>query len=369
MMLPRFRTNYRAHSLTVCLIVLLVVAVSTAVAGNEICDRCGKKITDSHWIEFENRYFHTHHFTCDNCGGDLREGSVYSEGERMYDSACYYELFVPKCDHCGEPIQGKYTEFESKLYHLNCYEQNIGPRCAICDKAIYGNYFIDPRGNSTCASHLDEYPTCDYCGSYIAVRLTGRGEMYSDGRKVCGLCRETAVDDTREARVILEDVLRLLAGYGIEMDEDDIPLELVDRYTIRRKSEGFHDDPSGFTSYEKISVVPGVWTRRDFKVYVLEGMPRAEFIFTLAHELMHVWLFKNTPEDMRPILIEGSCQYAAILVILKRSEEQTGLVYRRAMEDEDPIYGDGLRKVDHYVERVGVPAWLDYLKGHTDTPW
>lgn len=355
----------RQFALTIATILIMAVAVE---AADKICDRCGREITESQWVEFDGCYFHTHHFVCDRCGADLRKGAVYTESGRMYDSACHFELYVPKCDYCGLPIQGNYTEFESKLYHQGCYERYIGPRCAICGEAIYGDYLIDMRGNATHPHHENEFATCDYCGSFLAPRISGGGKTFADGRKICGLCFKSAVTDIGEARERMTETIAELARHGIHINEKKIPLELIDRRTMSRKAEGYIDDPSGFTSYKKVSSFAGIWTREDFRIYLLSGMPRAEFVFTLAHELMHVWLFKNALEEIEPALREGSCQYAGILVVGNLEDDEAQLVIKRAMEDDDPVYGDGLRGVDEYVDEAGVDAWLEYLKRHARLP-
>ena len=110
-------------------------------------------------------------------------------------------------------------------------------------------------------------------------------------------------------------------------------------------------------------------SHKDFKIYVLHGIPRAEYRFIIAHELMHIWLFKNGPEDMSPILTEGSCQLAGILALEDRQDEESAMIRKQAMQNKDPIYGEGLRQVDAYVNRVGISAWLEYLKSHKNPPW
>ncbi|UCE24085.1 MAG: protein DA1, partial [Candidatus Zixiibacteriota bacterium] len=314
-------------------------------------------------------YYHSNHFICTNCSGDLRNGAVYVESGLKYDSVCYFELFVPKCAHCGEPVSGQYVESDSNTYHAHCFENHVGFRCGVCGEVIYGHYIIDGRGNTVHSTHKDKLPNCDYCGSFITQNLTGGSQTYEDGRTVCGLCVKTAINDIDEARQLMAEIIVSMAARGINIDEKKIPLELVDLPRMKQKMSGNYDDPSGFTTYKRESVIPGIWSVRDFNIYVLHGMPRAQCAFTLAHELMHVWLFKNAPSDISHILTEGSCQYAASLMLLGLDDPEAGMVWRKTKEDPDPIYGEGLRNVDAYVQRVGIDGWLEYLKGHTDPPW
>ncbi len=365
---PRNRTCFSYYTLIVTLSAILLLFIS-ASAADMVCDHCGEKITKSGWVEFDGKYYHADHFICANCGGDLKAGLVYIESGQKYDSTCYFELFVPNCALCGQPIQGNYIEDDSNLYHQQCYEDHVGPRCAICGETIYGEYLTDIHGNTFHASHKDEYPVCEYCGRAIAPNTTGGGETYSDDRHVCAICLKSAVNDIKEAKDLMAQIIEELADKGIEIEEKRIPLQLVDRPKLRRKAGSSVDDPAGYTSYRKQTALAGIWSRKDFEIFVLYGMPKAGFILTLGHELMHVWLFKNGESDMADILTEGSCQYAGMLAIGDLEGEDADMLRQTTMESPDPIYGEGLRLVDAYVSEVGIPAWLEYLKSHKNPPW
>ncbi|MEW6412123.1 MAG: protein DA1 [Candidatus Zixiibacteriota bacterium] len=362
------RKKLSSSVLTIALGLLLVIPFTT-YAGDKICEYCGKKISKANWIEFDGKYYHPDHFLCSNCGGDLKNGPVYVENGKIYDSVCYFELFVPKCDWCGEPIQGNYIEVDSNLYHQQCYDDHVGRRCAMCGEVLYDKYLIDPRGNTLHKHHRDEYPICEYCGCPIAPQTTGEGTTYPDGRHVCGLCLRSAVNDIKEAEDLMADIIEDLASYGIEIREKKIPLRLVDRSSLTSQKGAMPHDPAGYTSYRKESILAGVISHEDFEIFVLKGMPRQDFILTLGHELMHVWLFKNGDHNMSSILTEGSCQYAGILAISKYEDEETNMLRVQTWESRDPIYGDGLRRVEAYVREVGIHAWLEYLRKHKNPPW
>ena len=94
------------------------------------------------------------------------------------------------------------------------------------------------------------------------------------------------------------------------------------------------------------------------------GLPRFDFTGALAHELMHVWLFSNAPTDIDPAFREGSCNYAAYLALQKYSDKEALFVIDRMLQDPDPIYGDGFRRVKEFVEEKGIRYWLHYLQNH-----
>jgi len=362
-------TGFRRATIAVLVTILLAICSASIVKATVICDHCGKPITEGRWITIDGDNFHANHFLCAHCGADLTKQTFYEEAGKYYDSACYAALFMDACDYCGEPLVGKYMKTDSGKYHVSCYEEHIATRCAVCGEIISGRYFIDSRDNKFHAGHRDEYPECEYCGCLLAEMLTGEGGKYDDGRYVCGLCLKNVVGGAEEAEELMADVLAKLAWRGIIVGEEKIPLELIDRNRMRRISEGAHKDPLGYTTYKRTSTPGGVITDRDFRIYVLNGLPRPEFEFAIAHELMHVWLFKNASSDMDSRLCEGSCDYAATLVIELSEEPEAARVLRKVMENPDPVYGEGMRQVARYVENAGVRAWLEYLSENTQPPW
>jgi len=98
-------------------------------------------------------------------------------------------------------------------------------------------------------------------------------------------------------------------------------------------------------------------------------MPRAHFVTTLAHELMHVWLFRNAPIEMDDLLCEGSCNYASYLVLKQWQQDDVAYELHTLQDDPDEVYGEGYRRVAEYVSRQGVAQWLEYLRENEQGPW
>jgi hypothetical protein len=84
---------------------------------------------------------------------------------------------------------------------------------------------------------------------------------------------------------------------------------------------------------------------------------------------MHVWLFVNAPLDMEPTLCEGSCEYAARLVVSGLKDPYVDFLEEAQETSDDLVYGGGFRSVRDYVRHQGVPAWLTYLRTHSTPPW
>jgi len=276
---------------------------------------------------------------------------------------------VLRCDYCNRLITGEYVVSDGQNYHVDCYESHIAPRCALCGEIIEGEYFEDNWGNLVHAKHKGQVPQCLYCRRFISDQISDGMVRYDDGRIVCGICARNAINDIKRAEHIMEDLQASLAGYGIETRDEDIPLSLVGRNSMPELAQGFHADPLGFAYYEKTTYAGGLITNRSYKIYILNGLPRFEFISSLAHELMHIWLYRNAPIDLDATLREGTCNFAAYLILQDYSGREVQFVIDNLISDPNPVYGDGFRKVKAYTDKNGLSDLLKYLKSHRTPPW
>ncbi len=273
------------------------------------------------------------------------------------------------CDYCGKSLSGAYIVNDSGKYHESCYEDHVAPRCGVCGQVIDGEYFIDHWGNFVHVHHGDEVPRCEYCNRFISEYITGGGYKYSDGRFICRLCDKQAVRAINEARHLMETTAAILKARGIEIDIADIPLHLVDKREMARLRRDERGDPHGFTYVEVTTTIGGIVTDRKFEIYMLTAMPRMHFIATLAHELMHVWLHENAPQDIEAAFCEGSCNYASFLVLEDYPGKETDYIKASLENDPDPVYGDGFRRTAQFVDKRGIEAWLTYLRMNNYPPW
>jgi hypothetical protein len=166
----------------------------------------------------------------------------------------------------------------------------------------------------------------------------------------------------------MDTVLNTLRIHGIKI-EHEFKLHLLDQSEMSRANPADGLEALGYTGLEKRSAVFGLVNTSTIDVYVLSGMPRTFLVGVLAHEIMHVWLFTNAPLENDPVLNEGSCEYASYLALRNRPGRMTQFYLERQMESDDPVYGEGYRKVSGYVANVGVEGWLGYLRLYKDPPW
>ncbi len=347
---------------TLYIIVILMIAMGAIFSQTKKCAYCKKEIT-SEYIEVEGKYYHPEHFLCAACGKPIKESRYYTKDGKFYHSACFDEQVREKCALCGKPLKGEYIIFEGKKYHKHCYHNEVALRCDLCGKVIEGKYASDYWGNNYCLRHQHDADKCDFCGRYISRDLTGGGYKYSDATKICALCFKSAVDDMKKARPLLKKISDLLKLEGIEVNIDEVDFNLAGQEELDKISSDHYtlNKPRGFTNYQS-TTLDGRIISEDYDIYLLYGMEKNHFIATAAHELMHVWLYKNGPEDSKGALVEGSCNYAAWLVLQYFSEPETEHVKYLMMENPDKIYGDGFRKVKKMAEERGKNYWLRYIR-------
>jgi hypothetical protein len=327
-----------AMSSRLCVVALCALAIMLTAgqvqSAERVCAKCGGPIEGA-WVEVEGSYYHPEHFTC---------------------------------AHCSRPISGTYTFSDGQAYHTSCYERNIALRCAHCGDIINGEYLVDHWGNAYHPRHQRDARQCRYCGRFTSDHLTWGATTYRDGRHICGLCMESAVAYQSEALDVMSEVAEHLAQIGISIDVSTVTLHLIDLRQMKSRFDSDAHNLRGFVDYREKTSMFGVVKERTIDLYLLEGMPRLHVVTTLAHELTHVWQYTHGRLKNDLTFSEGSCNYAAFLVLLNYPGEETGYVVETLLEDEDPVYGDGFRRVMAYAEAVGTKRWLEQLREGNKLP-
>jgi hypothetical protein len=304
---------------------------------------------------------------CDQCKQPLVGKYTIFEGKNLHDS-CFYKHYTIFCAVCKGPISGPYAIFEGKNLHDSCYNKAYAHYCSICGSAINGPYVYNSWGDTVHSVHVGEYALCEYCNRLKAEKLTGKGIRYHDGREVCGTCLSAAVTKADVAAYLLDTARIALRAYGVNI-EHEFKLDLIDRYEMLRLHTAEGPEAWGFSELKGRTALFGLIKEQKIRVYALTGMPRAFLLGVLAHELMHVWLFTHAPIDVDKTLCEGSCEYAAYLALKGRRDGHARYFLEQQITNKDPVYGDGVRAVTGYVERVGIYAWIEYLQSHKAPPW
>lgn len=299
--------------------------------------------------------------TCAECGKPITADVFQTQGN-LYHPECFL------CDACGRPITGPYSDSQGKHYHNDCFSEQIALKCSLCDAILRGEYLQDYWGNSYCKRHDGEAPVCDSCGRFVSEKLTGGGARYNDGRYMCSLCKPESMTDVDDILEIVFEVAEHMRTFGMDVDYNGIQINLVGRDKMQTLSGHHSSGLRGFTDYREDWRVFGKPKNRRMQMYLLYGMPRMEIINTIAHELAHVWQFNRARFKNDREWSEGSCNYAAYLVLAKYPGRKSSFFRTSLARDDDPVYGDGFRRVKTLAEAEGTKSWLRYLSKSADFP-
>jgi len=347
----------------------LMLASALMAADQKTCAACGKPISTGQYTQADGQYFHAEHFICAYCRKPIGTSRYFTQNGLRYDSTCFVNEISARCAYCRKPVGTNWVTYDGQEYHKECYDNFVALRCSFCGEIIDGEYLRDQWGNTYHEYHKNE-PRCQYCGRLFTAATNG-GERFSDGRSECGVCLENAVCKKLDAETIMYDVKATLASLGIGIDRDKLPVKLVDAGQLSTRHGNRRNDLelAGLTQFEKSSWLYGLVNSKKFTIYILHSLPRKHYVATIAHELMHVWLGLNAPMTQSSAMVEGTCNYAAYLILKQLADEESERMIDQMTGSTDPNYGEGFRRVKAQVELLTLPGWLEYLKKNERPPW
>ena len=252
-----------------------------------------------------------------------------------------------------------------------------GRPCVACPRPIpqygtWGTYTID---GTKYLIHTDdpEPAQCRYCsGLMTPYGPWGQAVKYADGRQVCRRCFATAINDPKTAQAVMNQVRRSMTSWGMRFPWREIPVALVGQSTLVRLIARQHPGmmPNGICQPElRKRFMSDRWEVTSLKIHMLTGLPRVHYEKTAAHELMHAWSALNgCPKDQAPAFREGAANLAAYYYLQTRGGAEADKVKRQMLEEDDPTYGEGLRRHIRYATAHRVRGMLAILKTHHDFP-
>jgi len=349
------------------------------------CAACGE-LVGGNYTEALGKVWHPEHFVCAHCG-KLISGNLFSvHQDQPYHEACLREVLGLRCAACGELVGGNYIEALGKVWHPehfccshchkplpeefmakgenpychHCYEALFLEKCAICSRPLSGTYLVNQWGEKFCSEHDGELPQCLSCQRLICPALTGGGVQYADGRWVCSLCRKTAVDRMKEARLAFKRVLQFLASLGVDLLQRKFPLELVDRDTLLSLSR-YVDKDNTFGVTSKTFVIQSGqqvdrWVK---KISILRGLPWEQFTMVVAHELGHAWLCLEKIDLKDRSTEEGFCELLAYLWLEQLGTDSAKVRMAGMKKNPNRVYGRGFRRVLRWYKKEGLRGVIE----------
>ena len=235
------------------------------------------------------------------------------------------------------------------------YGINIEPmqNCSICLEPLNDTFLIDTWGNKFHSKHKNNGVFCNSCSRIISQGITKGGYKYVDGRHLCSLCQLSAVKDDSTIQNSYKSVIKQINSIGMKNIPSNIPIELINLTKLNKKKGGkSHGSLKGITHtyYDKSNQLK-------YKIFILFGLPSIEFEAVLAHELFHIWLYKNqNPVSIN--FVEAFCNLGSA-IIYKNNNTQ---IHLQAMENEtDSVYGDNYRILKNRLKKYGWEQLLKHL--------
>jgi hypothetical protein len=232
-------------------------------------------------------------------------------------------------------------------------------------KPLIGKYLVDVYSNKYHPRHEHELPKCDNCNRIISRNTTKGGTRYSDGRYICNICSQQAVNGYKNIHNIFKKVALKLNKLGLYIRLQNVDVYNVDRNELKKiAKENFHSSMRGYcnTITQQVTECGTTSITKSFKVYLIENIPSEYIESTAAHEIMHIWIAQNTTMDHHLQLEEGSCNYVSYLYMRNRDGKTAETIVKIIDTDPHPIYGEGFREVKKRFQFKPFNSLLNFLK-------
>lgn len=133
------------------------------------CAACNEELLESqHVVSALGTNWHAECFTCTHCGngfeGDVFFTRVDENGQaRPYCEEHFTQLFVPRCQSCGEPVRSEGLRACGGMWHADCFS------CQTCHKMLGALEYMEQHGLPYCETHFWAQfgQQCAGCGSVI----------------------------------------------------------------------------------------------------------------------------------------------------------------------------------------------------------
>lgn len=207
------------------------------------------------------------------------------------------------------------------------------------------------------------YRTCCYCVHGLTPSLDD---------PTCMSCADTAVNGDDELSVAADRIRERMASWGLKMDYGPIPIELVDEAAMAAASGHSldvrrHSRTTGLTT-KSARYTDGRADMRAVKIRILAGLPREACEATIAHEMMHAWMFLDGQPDHAMPLEEGACNLAGYYIHQESGTPTSRFQREQMFKSPNVVYGEGLRRAIRYVQHFEFAGLVRMMRANHDFP-
>lgn len=282
---------------------------------------------------------------CHLCGRGLANG-----GRHFRHPAWPPDVHLRVCDVCaaGKP-RCPICRLPGNAAGVCSTCRESGSACVACGRKLRrAAAGADGRDGLYCANCL-RGPQCDSCGL-----PAGEGKPGADGRRICAVCRASAIDRPEEAALVFraaEELIHEQLGLSLNVPTG---LTLVGREELGAILADMGEDAAS------VGDTLGVYTRRGRRrgIYALAGLPRLLLLQVAAHEWAHAWQMESAPLLRDPVLREGFAEWVAYRVLSALGERDAA---GRILGRQDS-YGEGLRYLLGVEQQVGPRGVIEWCR-------
>lgn len=165
------------------------------------------------------------------------------------------------------------------------------------------------------------------------------------------------------SRVLFGRLVSWQRAEGMDFGQKKLHLSLVDALGDSPGSTDAH--VLGVTEIQvmRLAVFEIRATASDIRI--VRGLPRVRFQAVAVHELSHVWLANQKALALPRWVSEGFCELVAYRFVSNFRSSDGAAERDRMLENPDPVYGEGFRKMKRTCDALGFPGLLTAIAGGT----
>ncbi len=257
--------------------------------------------------------------------------------------------------------------------------------CSNCNKNTSQPFVIKGIAGQTatlCPSCYYLVPRCNVCN--MPVKENG-GKELSDGRMLCDDDYAVGIFTTQQVEEIFRDTRnelnRLFNRFAMTFPEKNVTVSIVSadriyelagrKYDAERASiygltkPKFFDAKGDEMSDDDIVKKHQKPARIEYRVFLLNGLPKSRLMAVAAHEYAHVWQFENLKLD-RVMELEGKTQEAFCELVAYQMMDYVNDSFEKAVIRAN-LYTSGQADLLMDIDRdFGFPRILAWMKNGVD---
>ncbi|MEI6259734.1 MAG: protein DA1 [Deltaproteobacteria bacterium] len=266
-----------------------------------------------------------------------------------------------RCASCGQPVnQSAFKEYQGLPWHIECFQRQTAMYCAYCNKALVGQYQMDGWGTKFCPVHSSQYPVCLFCGRLVPSHQQEH-VLKNIGYVRCPVCRASAIETQEQAQPFFPRLAQWVNSQGLRYNNLPLKFEVVDTTRLSEiKGQINNINALGATLVQKTVSTFGTKVTVS-GVAILQGLPSTLFHSVTVHELGHAWIAVHGITGLEKWAEEGFCQLLAHRLLVQIATLESKYHTIAIERNNDPVYGEGFRRVRAVAESVGFLHMVNFL--------